>query len=116
MSRRIFKLIPIAAVGDPNWDRATNQGEVVVRANSPADARIVASEAEADFTDIGAKPGDGVSTRFASAFRDDKLYTVIEDDTGTFSRAGPREVLSGTVRDPLTHGALPDPPQSGGAQ
>ncbi|MCR4264664.1 hypothetical protein [Nitratireductor sp. ZSWI3] len=101
MSTRIFKLVPAAADGDPNWDRATNQGVILVRARSPADARIVAAEAEADFLETDAKPGDGVSTRFASAFRDDKLYTVIELDTGTFPEEGPREVVEGTICNPL---------------
>ncbi|MBW3097279.1 hypothetical protein KY465_08300 [Pseudohoeflea sp. DP4N28-3] len=75
---RIFHLVPIAAPDDPNWDNAANHGTVSVCAHSPADARIVAAEAETDFLDISAKPGDGTTTDFASAFRNDKLYTVQE--------------------------------------
>lgn len=104
MKTAIFKLRPAAADYDPNWDRAPNQGEVVVRAHSPADARIVASEAEADFPECGAKPGDGVSTRFASAFRDEKLYEVLEMHDAPFPAEGPRAVLAGRIRNPLkTH-------------
>lgn len=101
MEHRIFKLQPTAQDSDPNWDRAPNQGEIVVRALSPADARIVASEAEPDFLDSGGKPSRGTAARFASAFRDEKLYTVVEIDDSDFSKGGPRAVLSGTIRDPL---------------
>ncbi|WP_279625813.1 hypothetical protein [Labrenzia sp. OB1] len=41
MKTRIFKLSLTAA----NWDLEENQGEVIVRAQSLADARIVAREA-----------------------------------------------------------------------
>jgi len=101
MDKRIFKLKPAAAPWDSNWDRAPNHGEVVVRALSPADARIVASEAELDFLETDTRPGDGVSTRFASAFRDDKLYTVIEMEDSSFSQCGPRAVLSGEINASL---------------
>jgi len=101
MEHRIFKLIPTAAVDDPNWDRAPNQGEVVVRAISPADARLVASEAEPDFLGQDSKPGGGTTTRFASAFRDDKLYSVVEIDDAAYPEDGPREVLSGTISNPI---------------
>ncbi|MFC6486946.1 hypothetical protein [Nitratireductor sp. GCM10026969] len=108
---RIYRLVPDAAETDPNWDLAAPAGEVVVRARSPADARIVAAQAETDFLDLPAKPGDGVSTSFASAFRDDKLYRVIEDDSGIYPRTGPRGVLEGLTRpDPLLH-AADEPPE-----
>ena len=105
----IYRLIPDAVETDPNWNLAQPAGEVVVRAHSPADARIVAAEAELDFLDVPTKPGDGVSTSFASAFRDDKLYRVLEDDSGAFPREGPRGVLDGLARrDTLTHASDPD--------
>ena len=98
----IYRLEPVAQKGDPNWDRAPNQGVVLVRADSPADARIVAAEAELDFPAADAKPGDGTTTRFASAFRDDKLYRVVEDESGGHSAEGPREVVEGSIdRDVL---------------
>jgi hypothetical protein len=102
---KIFRLIPDAAETDPNWDLAQPAGEVVVRARSAADARILAAEAEVDFLDTSAKPGDGVSTTFASAFRDQRLYRVVEDESGTFPSEGPRTVLSRLERpDPVKHG------------
>ncbi|WP_309086062.1 hypothetical protein [Chelativorans sp.] len=102
---RIYRLIPDAGEDDRNWDLAKPAGEVVVRARSAADARIVAAEAEVDFLDTPAKPAEGVSTSFASAFRDQRLYRVAEDDSGAFPREGPRTVLSGLTRpDPVKHG------------
>jgi len=101
MIRKIYKLSPLAADWDPNWDLAQNQGEVIVRADSPADARVVASEAEPDFLERDAKPGDGTSTRHASAFRNERLYSVTEIESYAFSSSGPRELLGGTVRNPL---------------
>lgn len=95
MDRRIYRLIPAAAPHDSYWDRAENRGEVVVRADSAADARIVASDAEFSLTDVGGKPNHGDDVRFASAFRDDKLYAVVEDDRSGFPPAGPRAVLRG---------------------
>ncbi|MBU4531002.1 MAG: hypothetical protein KUA43_05575 [Hoeflea sp.] len=86
-------MIPSAEPDDPRWDNAPCHGEIRVRALSPADARIVAAGAEIDFLDIGAKPGDGTTTDFASAFRDDKLYHVVLDpDDGS---AGPRGLVTG---------------------
>ena len=71
-----FRLTPVADPEDPNWDLAPNHGVVEVNALSPADARIVAAEAEVDFLDTNAAPADGTTTRHASAFRTDKLYAV----------------------------------------
>jgi hypothetical protein len=95
---RIYRLVPAADRGDPRWDLAPWQGEVTVRARSPADARLVAAQAENDFREVGAKPGDGVKTDFASAFRDDKLYRVIEDRGGEFPEEGERGVVAGDPR------------------
>ena len=89
----IYRLEPNTRPDDPRWDNAPNQGILRVRAFSPADARVVAAEAEVDFLDVDAKPGDGTTTDFASAFRDDKLYHVsLEEEDGG---VGPR----GLIRD-----------------
>lgn len=92
---KIFRLVPDAPDTDPRWDIAEPVGEVVVRAESPADARIVASHAEPDFPEVGAAPGDGVETDFASAVRDERLYRVEEDTSGRYPTEGEREVLQG---------------------
>jgi len=95
---KLYRLVPVARAGDPNWDSADNQGEVIVRALSPADARITAAEAELDFTEIDASPAEGNSTRDASAFRNERLYAVVEmlDQNGV-AGSGPRGVVEGQV-------------------
>lgn len=95
---RLYRLVPSAQPGDPGWSNAPTQGEIVVRAESPADARIVAAEAELDFTEIDAKPAEGTDTRMASVFRNEKLYTVIEEPISPAMRnEGERGVVQGTV-------------------
>lgn len=95
---KLYRLVPIAAATDTNWDLALNQGEVVVRARSSGDARVVAAEAELDFMEIDALPGDGNSTTSSSAFRNEKLYTVVDESDPDYSREGRREVVAGQVR------------------
>jgi hypothetical protein len=95
---KVYRLVPIAAADDPNWQNSPSQGEVVVRARTPGDARLVASQAELDFTDIDASPAEGNSTEMASTFRNEKLYTVIEEGSGRFSPEGPRGIVAGKVK------------------
>ncbi len=49
-------------------------------ARSTGDARIVAAARELDYMEVDAKPAEDVTTSMASAFRSEKLYTVIEID------------------------------------
>lgn len=76
----VYRLEPIAEADDPRWDNSPFQGTVVVAARTAGDARIVASGRELDYMEIDAKPADDVTTTTASAFRSEKLYTVIEID------------------------------------
>lgn len=92
---KMYRLSPLAAPDDPNWQNASYQGEVVVAARSSGDARIVASQAELDFLEIDAKPAEGVTTDMASAFRSEKLYTVVEE--GPAPEGTERGVLAGVV-------------------
>lgn len=89
----IFRLLPSVGRADSNWDSAPGHGEVVVRARSAADARIVAADAELDFRDTDALPGDGNSTDFASAFRNPRLYSVREENDSNHDKNGPRGLL-----------------------
>jgi hypothetical protein len=94
----IYRLVPIAAPGDPNWDRALNQGEVVVRAGSAGEARAVAAIAEAAAA-VGREPE--LTTQVGhSALMDDKLYAVREEEIGQYPAEGPPEVLSAAFRFP----------------
>jgi hypothetical protein len=76
----VYRLEPIAEADDPRWENSPFQGTVVVAARTSGDARIVASGGELDYMEIDAKPADDVTTTTASAFRSEKLYTVIEID------------------------------------
>ncbi|MBN9984516.1 hypothetical protein E0I74_17680 [Rhizobium laguerreae] len=91
----IYRLEPIAEPDDPRWDNAPNHGVIVVAARTPGDARIVAAARELDFMEVDAAPAEDVTTANASAFRDDKLYTVIEIDRNR--RDIKRGILDGTV-------------------
>ena len=91
----VYRLIPVAAPGDPRWKNAYWQGEVVVAARTPGDARVVAAGRELDFMEIDAAPAEDVTTSSASAFRSEKLYTVIEIERGRTDLS--RGVLSGNV-------------------
>lgn len=83
----IYRLVPTAARNDRRFARDAFHGEIVVRAFSPADARIVASEAEAACLEEGASAD--------SPFRDPALYTVIEVPAVGFLRPGKRGVVTG---------------------
>jgi len=91
----VYRLVPIAEAHDPGWDNSPYQGEVVVAARTAGDARIVAAERELDFMEIDSAPAEGVTTSHASAFRSDKLYTVIEVDHAR--RDLSRGVLEGNI-------------------
>jgi hypothetical protein len=102
----IYRLEPIAAPEDPRWDNAPNHGVVVVAARTTGDARIVAAARELDFMEVDAAPAEDVTTANASAFRDDKLYTVIE-----IGRNRPdikRGILDGTVSVDTIRSVEPD--------
>ncbi|WP_416797159.1 hypothetical protein [Ciceribacter azotifigens] len=95
---QIYRLVPLAEPDDPNWQNSPSHGEVVVRARSAGDARIVATEAEGDFPEVHAKPAEDVSTAIGSAFRSDKLYSVVLDESGHYPAEGPRGVVAGQIR------------------
>ncbi|QFY62930.1 hypothetical protein FZ934_21560 (plasmid) [Rhizobium grahamii] len=91
----VYRLEPIAASDDPRWGNATNHGVVTVAARTAGEARIVAASRELDFMEIDAAPAEDVTTSNASAFRDDKLYTVIEVERGRSDLE--RGVISGEI-------------------
>ena len=94
----IFRLIPTAAPDDPAWELSLYQGEVTVRAQSTGEARAVAALEEASIAFGGIPPT--TTQVVASAFRNEKLYTVHQDDSGEFPDIGPVRVLRGTFSFP----------------
>lgn len=95
---KLYRLVPVAKAGDPTWDGAENQSEIIVRAFSAPDARVAAGEADSDVTQIDASPTDANASRDASAFCNERLYAVVEmlDHLG-IAAAGPRGVVEGIV-------------------
>lgn len=91
----VYRLVPIAEAHDPRWDNSPYRGEVLVAARTAGDARIVAAERELDFMEVDSAPAEGVTTGHASAFRSDKLYTVVEVDHAR--RDLSRGVLQGNI-------------------
>jgi hypothetical protein len=91
----VYRLEPLAADTDPRWKNAPGHGVVLVAARTAGDARIVAAARELDFMEIDAAPAEDVTTSNASAFRDDKLYTVIEVEHGRQDVS--RGVLEGNI-------------------
>lgn len=92
----VYRLVPTASADDPRWQNSPYQGEVTVAARTTGDARIVAAGGELDFMEIDAAPADDVTTINASAFRDDKLYSVIEIERDRTDLA--RGIISGNIR------------------
>jgi hypothetical protein len=76
----VYELVPIAAFNDPNWDIAPSRGKMLVAARTTGDARVVAAAFEGNFMNVRSMPGMSIATMGASAFRNEKLYTVIEID------------------------------------
>jgi hypothetical protein len=92
----LYRLVPTASSDDPRWQNSPFQGEVLVAARNTGDARLVASGRELDFMEIDSAPADDVTTINASAFRDDKLYTVVVVDTDRTDLK--RGVIEGEIR------------------
>lgn len=95
---KLYRLIPVARAGDPSWQNSDHQGEIVVRAFSPADARVTAAQAELDVAKIDAPALEGNAPQNASPFRNERLYAVVEMlDRNGIADDGPRGVLPGAV-------------------
>jgi len=73
----IYRLSPIADPDDGRWSNAPSSGDVIVAARTSGDARVVAAGCETDFMKRDALPAEDVTTVNASAFKSEKLYTVI---------------------------------------
>ena len=106
----IYILRPTARPDDPNWGRAINQGEIIVRASSSGEARAIAALEEAAMA-TGRFPKTTTQV-VASALRDPLLYTVVDDTSGEFEAAGPVRVVRGSFHFPDPYGNGEPPAQS----
>src|SRR5690606_5831772 len=102
----LYRLVPIAAPDDPNWDRALNQGEVVVRARSSGEARAIAALAEAEAA--AGEPALATTQVRASAFMDDKLYAVRDEPNGQWPEEGEPGVVDAAFAFPPDYVAMDD--------
>ena len=100
----IYRLVPSAPADDPAWQLALNHGEVVVRAHSTGEARAIAALEEASIRAQGVPPT--TTQVVASAFRNELLYTVKQDDSGAFEDSGPVRVLRGEFVFPMAYDGL----------
>ncbi len=90
----LWKIEPCAVATDSRWMDFPIWADVVVRAASPAQARLVAAGMEKSRLDDGVTVGNE-TLEFRSGFEDEKLYQVRElrHLSGT-PQDGPEEVVS----------------------
>ncbi|MCO4315680.1 hypothetical protein M8997_000675 [Phyllobacterium sp. 21LDTY02-6] len=99
-SLRIYRLLPVTTESDPNWNSAGTQGEVIVRAESPDDARALAAELASSHHKGGSRQD----------FLDNELYNVIEDTSLRYPAEGKRGMVAGTIRAAASSSAEIDEP------
>jgi hypothetical protein len=99
----VWRLVPAAAASDPRWQDRTIWAEVIVRADTAAEARLQAAQLEYDPT---APPVGNESLGFRSGFDDEKLYSVLQIDNQDFDDSGqsPAAVLSAVRLGPARSG------------
>jgi hypothetical protein len=88
MALWIFR--PVAAAHDPRWQGRRQYDRVVVRARSPAFARIVARTL--DTPDKASESGQQ-DPHLGSGFTDEKLYHVARYSGDAHPAEGPDEIL-----------------------
>ena len=86
---RIWKIVPVTPPGDPRWQDHRIWREVIVRAETPAMARLAASAIEWQGQDGVGVGNETLKSR--SAFEDEKLYWVMPTEEAAAD--GPRGVL-----------------------
>ncbi len=95
---RLWRIVPAVPPDDPRWLGGPIWREIIVRAESAAEARVIASRMDADVFEYrpdrnsaGAQAMD-----MPSALYDETLYEVLEIPAGAttqFTPEGPREIL-----------------------
>ena len=94
---RLWRITPSAAPDDTRWHNSQMWREVVVRAETATEARVIASRMESDEMELSPRFSSGTQAKdYPSAFYDESLYSVTEipaGASGQFSADGPREIL-----------------------
>jgi hypothetical protein len=103
VSMSLWRITPSAPPDDPRWLGGPEWQEIIVRAGTAAEARVIAAQMEAARQDF--RPDRNVAGAAAmdyqSPLADEGLYHVVElpdDGPGPFPVEGPPEVL---VAQPL---------------
>lgn len=94
----LWKLSPAAAPSDSRWLDHRRWAEVIVRAETPGEARRVAADFEAE----NAPPGVGNETpTFEAGLSDDKLYHLarVDGDDDTADDGTPGVVKATPAQD-----------------
>ena len=74
---RLWRITPSAAPDDARWHNSQMWREVVVRAETAAEARAIASRMESDETELTPRFTSGTLAQdYPSAFYDESLYSV----------------------------------------
>lgn len=92
----LWVLEPVADPDDPRWQTRKQWQRVVVRAPSPAFARVVAETL--DTSDVALEQGQE-DPHLGSGFKDEKLYRATPDQAASHPLEGPDEVLEAIERN-----------------
>lgn len=85
----LWKFVPVARLDDPTWQDRDIWQEVIVRADTAAEARTYAARAGRDPNDLAA---DLEKADLGGGFLSEKLYQVVELDpaeASAFPEGGP---------------------------
>ena len=92
----VWEMTPVARPDDPSWQGRRQFARVLVRAGSPAEARVVASHL--DTPDEAHEFGDQ-HPRYRSGLMDPALYVAHAATDAGFEADGPAEVLEAEPRE-----------------
>lgn len=91
----LWVLEPVADVDDPGWQGRTQFARVVVRAETPAFARVAAEAL--DTPDRAVEAGQE-HAHLGSGFKDEKLYRVVPFAGEGHGSDGPDEIVEAVPR------------------
>lgn len=91
----LWLLQPVADPDDPWWQGRLQFSRVVVRAATPAFARVLAETLDTPET---ARESGQENAHLGSGFKDEKLYRVVPFHGEGYGSEGPDEILDSTQR------------------
>ncbi|MCU0894189.1 MAG: hypothetical protein MUD06_07670 [Rhodospirillales bacterium] len=91
----LWRIEPVADADDPGWQGRVQWQSVVVRAASPAFARLLASALD---TPNDANRYGVENPNLGSGFFSEKLYWVVPETSGQYEETGPDGVVAESRR------------------